>query len=106
MTNSASLKYNAWSMGDEYLDVYGAEPGQNTFLGSTAYGTPLRWSTSDPNQDLYHPMNTSVGLQVCLSIFLSVALVSFGTKFMRENTGAWQARLSETNPTWLHHIQF
>ncbi|XP_067663291.1 alpha-amylase-like [Haliotis asinina] len=47
-------KYNTWSAGDNYLDWYGAEPGQ----GSSASGTPALWTTNRADRPEYNQYNT------------------------------------------------
>ena len=55
------------------LDPHGAEPAQGTFIDESALGTPLRWSTDDVSNKLYHPLNTCVYflfvLLFCLLVF-------------------------------------
>ncbi|XP_069131143.1 alpha-amylase-like [Argopecten irradians] len=50
--------YNAWRQGDNFLDWYGAEPGQGSFHGVPAKGTPAVWTTNQPGGHGYTPLNT------------------------------------------------
>ncbi|KAA0192642.1 hypothetical protein HAZT_HAZT001198 [Hyalella azteca] len=50
-------KYNAWSEGDTKLDWFGAEAGQGTYGGQAASGTPLAWTSSNPSNPGYQPLN-------------------------------------------------
>ncbi|CAH1788535.1 unnamed protein product [Owenia fusiformis] len=49
--------YNAWKTGDNYLDWYGAESGQGKYLNEVASGTPEVWTTDNPNNNGYQPIN-------------------------------------------------
>ncbi|CAJ0589641.1 unnamed protein product [Cylicocyclus nassatus] len=49
--------YKSWSQGDYYLDFEGPEQGQGTYEGQTAFGTPLAYSTNDPQTQEYQPYN-------------------------------------------------
>lgn len=40
------------------MDWYGAEPGQGTYLGEAAGGTPLAWSTNEIGHPYWQPLNT------------------------------------------------
>ncbi|PVD34248.1 hypothetical protein C0Q70_05516 [Pomacea canaliculata] len=51
-------KYNAWRLGDDFLDWYGAEQGQGTFLGNVAEGSPGIWTSNNPADPGYQPINT------------------------------------------------
>ena len=51
-------KVNAWSKGDNFLNWYGAEPGQGSFGGLPAEGTPAVWTTNDPSHPGYSEFNT------------------------------------------------
>lgn len=50
--------YNAWRKGDRFLDWHGPEPGQGTFQGKQAFGTPAVWTTNNPSDDRYNKLNT------------------------------------------------
>ncbi|EFX66440.1 hypothetical protein DAPPUDRAFT_229423 [Daphnia pulex] len=50
-------KYDAWRVGDTKLDWFGAQPGQGTYMGTTAFGTPLAWTTSNSAKPEYQPLN-------------------------------------------------
>ncbi len=61
-TNSLGIgahweKYDAWRVGDTKLDWFGPQPGQGTYMGSTAFGTPLAWTTDNQAKSGYHPLN-------------------------------------------------
>lgn len=49
---------NAWKVGDNYLDWYGAEPGQGSYGGSQATGSPALWTTNQKGVAEYSPLNT------------------------------------------------
>ncbi|KAG7177939.1 Pancreatic alpha-amylase-like [Homarus americanus] len=51
-------KYDAWRVGDTKLDWYGAQIGQGKYDGRPAEGSPLVWTTNDPNAAEYQPLNT------------------------------------------------
>ncbi|XP_059150386.1 alpha-amylase-like [Physella acuta] len=51
-------KVNAWSVGDNFLDWGGSEPGQGSYLGKPADGTPAFWSTNDRANAGYSALNT------------------------------------------------
>jgi len=52
--------YRAWAVGDTKLDWQGAEPGQGTFNGQNAGGSPTAWTTNDQNNNAaYHALNRS-----------------------------------------------
>ncbi|XP_062602028.1 alpha-amylase-like, partial [Saccostrea cucullata] len=50
--------FNAWKQGDNYLDWYGPEVGQGTYLGRRPTGSPTVWTTNDRNSQYYSPLNT------------------------------------------------
>ncbi|XP_071127434.1 uncharacterized protein [Mytilus edulis] len=50
--------YNAWRNGDKLLDWFGPEPGQGTFQGERAFGTPAVWTTNNPSDGRYNKLNT------------------------------------------------
>jgi len=50
-------EYRSWSQNDNYFDFEGAEFTQGTRDGNPAVGTPLAYSTNDPNADEYQPLN-------------------------------------------------
>ncbi|XP_046454250.1 alpha-amylase-like isoform X3 [Daphnia pulex] len=50
-------KYNSWSTGDSRLDWYGAEPGQGSYVGQTAEGTPLAWTSNSASSPGYQSLN-------------------------------------------------
>ena len=60
-----NVQYNTWKVGDNYLDWYGAEEGQNAYENIQAGGTPMIWTTNNPssttNVDIdgygYTPLN-------------------------------------------------
>jgi len=45
-TSAHFAKYNAWSVGDSFLDLFGAECGQGTYQRQVAEGTPALWTTN------------------------------------------------------------
>ncbi|XP_038066973.1 LOW QUALITY PROTEIN: uncharacterized protein LOC119736999 [Patiria miniata] len=47
ITPGDNAQYNAWKTGDNVLDWYGAEDGQDTYENISAEGTPLVWTTND-----------------------------------------------------------
>lgn len=49
--------YDAWRVGDSKLDWFGAQAGQGTYMGITAFGTPLGWTTNNPANPAYQPLN-------------------------------------------------
>jgi len=51
-------KYNAWRVGDSKLDWYGGEPGQGSYQGSQAQGTPTVWTSNLASSPGYQPDNT------------------------------------------------
>ena len=51
-------KVQSWSKGDNFLDWQGAEPGQGTFGGLPAGGTPAVWTTNDTSHSGYSQFNT------------------------------------------------
>ncbi|KAH3853812.1 alpha-amylase A-like [Dreissena polymorpha] len=50
-------QYNAWRVGDHFLDWSGAEPGQGTVNGIMAQGTPAVWTTNNPNHPGHSQFN-------------------------------------------------
>lgn len=40
-------KYNSWRVGDTHFDWHGVEPGQGTYAGEEAFGTPMAWTTNN-----------------------------------------------------------
>jgi alpha-amylase len=46
-TGTPWASYDAWRVGDTKLDWFGTQAGQGTYLGSSAFGTPLAWTTSN-----------------------------------------------------------
>ena len=59
-TSAHFAKYNAWSVGDNFLDWYGAESGQGTYQGQVAEGTPAVWTTNVAGQTGHNDLNTYV----------------------------------------------
>ncbi|KAH9519303.1 Alpha-amylase A type-1/2 [Bulinus truncatus] len=51
-------KINAWSEGDNFLDWSGPEPGQGSYQGRAAEGSPAFWSTNDKTNAGYSDLNT------------------------------------------------
>ncbi|XP_064105510.1 alpha-amylase-like [Macrobrachium nipponense] len=51
-------KYNSWRVGDTKLDWFGAQPGQGTYSGQGAEGSPLAWTTNTPGAAGYQELNT------------------------------------------------
>lgn len=51
-------KINEWSIGDNYLDWYGAELHQGEYREQRAYGTPTVWTTNSRGDIGYNPLNT------------------------------------------------
>ncbi|XP_046656436.1 uncharacterized protein LOC124349688 [Daphnia pulicaria] len=49
--------YDAWRIGDTKLDWFGAQAGQGTYMGSSAFGTPLAWTTSNSILPEYQELN-------------------------------------------------
>ncbi|XP_022105424.1 uncharacterized protein LOC110987206 [Acanthaster planci] len=47
ITTGNNAQYNAWKTGDNFLDWYGVEDGQNTYNNVSAEGTPLIWTTNN-----------------------------------------------------------
>lgn len=56
-TGSHFAKVSAWSVGDDYLDWYGAESGQGSFQGLPPTGTPAVWTTNDRSNSGYSEFN-------------------------------------------------
>lgn len=56
-TSSHYDKYNTWSTGDSRLDWYGAEPGQGSYMGQLAEGTPLAWTSNSASSPGYQSLN-------------------------------------------------
>lgn len=62
----SNSKFNGWKSGDDFLDWYGAESDQGTYMGTGAEGTPLVWTTNDASYSAkvstdgygYTPLNT------------------------------------------------
>lgn len=50
-------KYNSWREGDVHLDWFGVEPGQGTYGGAEASGSPLAWTSSDPSSPGHQDLN-------------------------------------------------
>ncbi|KAK7084443.1 hypothetical protein SK128_028284 [Halocaridina rubra] len=50
--------YNDWRVGDEYLDWHGAESDQGQHYGIPADGSPAAWTSNDPSNPGYQPLNT------------------------------------------------
>ncbi|KAK3099826.1 hypothetical protein FSP39_010394 [Pinctada imbricata] len=50
--------YNTWKTGDNYLDWYGAEPGQSSYHGQVPMGTPAVWTTNQVGRDGYTDLNS------------------------------------------------
>ncbi len=57
IAGGAGNEYDSWKAGDEYLDLHGAEPGQQRYNNRQAEGTPMLWTTNDAHTTLYHPYN-------------------------------------------------
>ncbi|KAH9519300.1 Alpha-amylase A type-1/2 [Bulinus truncatus] len=57
-TNGHFDKVKAWSVGDNFLDWGGAEPGQGSYQGHQAEGTPAFWSTNDHSNAGYSSLNS------------------------------------------------
>jgi alpha-amylase len=49
--------YDAWRIGDTKLDWFGAQAGQGTYMDSSAFGTPLAWTTSNSILPEYQELN-------------------------------------------------
>jgi len=56
-TSTHYEKINIWSVGDNKLDWYGSEPGQGTFQGQAASGTPMAWTSNSATSSGYQPLN-------------------------------------------------
>ncbi|KAK3600012.1 hypothetical protein CHS0354_012678 [Potamilus streckersoni] len=50
--------FREWSVNDNYLDWYGAEPSQGKYGGTVAKGTPGLWTTNQRNHASYNDLNT------------------------------------------------
>ncbi|XP_055893860.1 alpha-amylase-like [Biomphalaria glabrata] len=50
-------KVKAWSVGDNFLDWGGPEPGQGSYQGRQPEGTPAYWSTNDHSNSGYSTLN-------------------------------------------------
>ncbi|TKR75722.1 hypothetical protein L596_016974 [Steinernema carpocapsae] len=50
-------EYLSWREQDQFLDFEGAEQSQGTHDGVQAKGTPMVYTTDDPNAPEYHPLN-------------------------------------------------
>ncbi|XP_064112997.1 alpha-amylase-like isoform X2 [Macrobrachium nipponense] len=50
-------KYNSWRVGDNRLDWLGGEPGQGTYQGQAAVGSPLAWTSNQPGNPGYQELN-------------------------------------------------
>ncbi|KAK6172969.1 hypothetical protein SNE40_016515 [Patella caerulea] len=50
-------KYNAWKVGDNFLDFYGGEAGQASFGNQPAEGSPAVWTSSVAGDAGYNPLN-------------------------------------------------
>ena len=50
-------QYNTWILGDDKLDWWTGQPQQMAFEGISAMGTPMVWSTDDPEDQAYHSLN-------------------------------------------------
>ncbi|KAK3879151.1 hypothetical protein Pcinc_016259 [Petrolisthes cinctipes] len=50
-------KYDAWRVGDDFLDWFGAESGQGYYQGIPASGTPMAWTTNRQGVDGYQQLN-------------------------------------------------
>ncbi|CAC5386286.1 AMY [Mytilus coruscus] len=48
--------YNAWRKRDTFLDLYEPQPGQGTFQGKGAHGTPAVWTTNNPSDGRYNKL--------------------------------------------------
>jgi len=56
-------------VGDTKLDWHGAEPGQGTYEGDSAGGSPTAWTTNDQSGgDAYHALNRSAHT-FCIEIY-------------------------------------
>nr|XP_006819823.1 PREDICTED: alpha-amylase-like [Saccoglossus kowalevskii] len=61
-----NAKYNSWMINDDYLDWYGSESNQGGYKGIEASGSPMVWTTTNPNYHAtveedgygYEPYNT------------------------------------------------
>ncbi|XP_041458714.1 alpha-amylase-like [Lytechinus variegatus] len=42
-------EFGSWKEGDDFLDWHGPENDQGNHNGQSAYGTPMVWTTNDPN---------------------------------------------------------
>nr|AWU67110.1 putative alpha-amylase [Crangon crangon] len=51
------IKYNTWRQGDTRLDWQGSEPGQGTYQGQPASGSPLAWTSNQPGNPGYQELN-------------------------------------------------
>ncbi|XP_050415125.2 alpha-amylase [Patella vulgata] len=56
-SSSFFSKYNAWSVGDNYLDFYGAEAGQGSSGGQAAQGSPSVWTSNKAGDAGYNSLN-------------------------------------------------
>lgn len=72
VVNQYFQKYNAWRLGDDFLDWYGAEQGQGTFLGNVAEGSPGIWTSNNPADPGYQPINTCVSLFFVFVFFCKI----------------------------------
>lgn len=55
--------YNSWRVEDYHLDWHGPEPGQGTYVGQEASGTPLAWTTNNVLSPGYQELNRYVWQQ-------------------------------------------
>ncbi|KAJ8298305.1 hypothetical protein KUTeg_024836, partial [Tegillarca granosa] len=57
-TTGHYVAFHSWQVGDSYLDWYGKEPGQGSYRGKEAEGTPAVWTTNNRNHAGYLDLNT------------------------------------------------
>nr|QJE50400.1 alpha amylase-related protein [Diaphanosoma celebensis] len=96
-------KYNAWSVGDSKLDWYGAQPGQGSYMGQAASGTPLAWTTNAPSNAGYQALNKWGEHYWMLDVDMDCSQTESGwfeVKAFVTNAGSgWESDVSQTTCT-------
>ncbi|XP_052722542.1 alpha-amylase-like [Crassostrea angulata] len=87
---------NAWKVGDNYLDWYGAEPGQGSYGGSQATGSPALWTTNQKGVAEYSPLNTYGAHFWLLDITMDCSKTESGWfEFKYRINGNWEGQIHD-----------
>lgn len=96
-------KYNSWSAGDTKLDWYGAQPGQGSYMGQPASGTPLAWTTNVQTNAGYQALNKWGDHYWMLDVDMDCSQTEGGwfevKAFLTNDATGWETDITQTTCT-------